>query len=59
MPRELTDNSEMPFGKYAGEKMANIPAQYLLWMYDNNRCTGSVLVYITANLDVLRKEVKL
>ena len=27
----------MPFGKYAGEgrKMENVPASYLLWLWDN------------------------
>lgn len=31
---KLTDESLMPFGKHKGEKMANVPASYLLWLYD-------------------------
>jgi len=31
---KLTDESPMPFGKYKGEKMANVPASYLKWIYD-------------------------
>jgi len=30
----LTDNSPMPFGKWAGKKMIDVPASYLIWMYD-------------------------
>lgn len=33
----LTDNSIMPFGVYKGKKMANVPASYLKWIYDNNK----------------------
>lgn len=62
----LTDNDRMPFGKHKGEKMANVPASYLLWIYDewtlpNPRFSfvnKEVKTYIEDNLDVLRKEVK-
>lgn len=27
----------MPFGVYKGKKMANVPASYLKWIYDNNK----------------------
>lgn len=62
----LTDESPMPFGKHKGEKMANVPASYLLWIYDEwtlpNPRFGfvhkEVKEYIEENLDVLKKEVK-
>ena len=25
----------MPFGKHANERMEDVPAQYLLWLWDN------------------------
>jgi len=53
----LTDESEMPWGKHKGEEMINVPASYLLWLYDNEKCSGSVLDYIKDNLEALRKEV--
>ena len=53
----LTDNSPMPFGKYKNQKMANVPASYLLWLYDNDKCNSYVKEYIEDNLDVLRVEV--
>jgi len=54
----MDDNSMMPFGKYKGEKMANVPASYLIWIYENNKCTGKVAMYIRNNLDVLKEEIK-
>lgn len=54
----LDDDSPMPFGKYKGEKMGNIPAKYLMWLYDNNKCNQTVKDYIEDNLDVLQYEIK-
>lgn len=31
----MNDQSEMPFGKHKGEKLENVPASYLLWLWDN------------------------
>jgi len=31
---KYTDESIMPLGKYKGQKLANVPAQHLLWLYD-------------------------
>lgn len=54
----MTDNSKMPFGKYKGEKMANVPASYLIWIFENNKCTPEVAKYIADNQDVLKAEIK-
>jgi uncharacterized protein (DUF3820 family) len=32
----LTDESKMPFGKYKGDQMINVPANYLLFLYNDN-----------------------
>lgn len=55
----MTDNSLMPYGKYKGQKMANIPPDYLIWLFENNKCTPEVAKYITENLDVLKAEIEL
>ena len=55
----MTDESIMPFGKYNGEKMANVPPDYLLFIYDNGRLFGGVAEYIKENLDVLKAEINL
>lgn len=54
----LNDDSLMPFGKYKGTKMGNVPAEYLMWLYDNNKCDKAVREYIEDNLDVLQYEIK-
>ena len=54
----LTDNSLMPFGKHKGTKMANVPASYLIWIYENNKCSIEVIKYVRENLDVLKEESK-
>jgi uncharacterized protein (DUF3820 family) len=54
----LTDNSPMPFGVHKGEKMANVPAAYLMWLYNENKCNREVQGYIEDNLDVLKEEIK-
>lgn len=60
----LTDTSLMPFGKFEGTAMANIPADYLLFLYKKNQQTRtygnlkSVMDYIDENKEVLEQEVK-
>jgi uncharacterized protein (DUF3820 family) len=54
----MDDNSIMPFGKYKGQKLANIPGDYLLWLYKENKCFGQLKEYIEENKEVLNKEVK-
>ena len=55
---KLTDESLMPFGKYKGEKMANVPAAYLLWLDKQTSLNMYVKEYIKENMEVLQKEVK-
>jgi uncharacterized protein (DUF3820 family) len=54
----MTDNSIMPFGKHQGEKLANVPAKYLLWLYKENKCYGELKKYIEENMEVLKTEVE-
>ena len=49
----------MPFGKYKGEQMQDVPASYLHWLWTNGknrdpRCP--VADYIRRNLSVLQAE---
>ena len=55
---KIMDNSLMPYGKYKGKKMANIPASYLLWMYRNDKLFKALEVYVEENMDALEKEEK-
>ena len=53
----MEDTDLMPYGKFKGDKMENVPAYYLIWLYDNNKCSGEVKDYIIDNMDVLQKEI--
>lgn len=48
----------MPFGKHKGEKMENVPASYLLWLYENDKCNKEVKEYVLDNLDVIKEQIK-
>ena len=53
----MTDESIMSIGKYKGEKMANVPASYLLWLYENGNIYGELKQYIADNLEVIKSEI--
>lgn len=53
----MTDNSIMPIGKYKGEKLANVPASYLIWLYENSNIYGELRQYIADNLEVIKSEI--
>jgi uncharacterized protein (DUF3820 family) len=51
------DNMEapiMPFGIYKGKRASSVPAEYLIWLYDNDKVFGRVLKYIHDHEDELR-----
>jgi len=54
----MNDNDIMPFGKFKGLKMANVPAKYLLYFYNANKCRGALKEYIKYNLEALELEVE-
>jgi len=53
----MTDESIMPYGIHKGKKMADVPASYLLWLYENQKCSGEVKAYIRENLDVIKGQI--
>jgi uncharacterized protein (DUF3820 family) len=59
MDQELDDKSPMPFGKYQGKALANVPAKYLLWLHDQGCSHAGVRKYILSNFDLLKKEAGL
>lgn len=52
----LTDYSPMPFGKHRGKRMIDVPAPYLIWLYESGCDHPQVKQYINDNLDVLNQE---
>lgn len=52
----MDDNSKMPFGKYKGTAIGNIPGSYLLWLHNENFTKGELREYIINNLDIIKQE---
>lgn len=50
----LSDKDLMPFGKYKGYKMEDVPLDYFKWLLFNDKIRkGDVLTYIDHKHDVL------
>lgn len=49
----------MPFGMHKGKALANVPAKYLLYLYNNGVDHSQLKKYIEANMDALQKEAGL
>ena len=56
MPTEFTDQTLMPFGKFKGTSMANVPAPYLLWLFNEGCDHAELKKYIMSNLEILQAE---
>jgi len=57
----MKDTDLMPFGKYEGVEMANVPASYLMHAHENFQANSSnfkVLKYIQDNLDAIKLELE-
>ena len=55
----LQDTDKMPWGKYKGVPMQDVPAQYLHWLWSNGKehdKVCSVADYIRRNLEALKQE---
>ena len=53
----MNDQSKMPYGKYQGEQMEDVPAEYLLWLYENDKCSGEVKAYVRDNIDIIKMQI--
>lgn len=53
----FTDSTIMPYGKYQGKKMSDIPASYLIWLHNNGKCSPLVAAYIKENINALEKKI--
>lgn len=56
---KLEDTSPMPFGKYKGQPMQDVPARYLHWLWTTGKeheHSDPVADYIRRNRDALAKE---
>ena len=56
---KLDDMDKMPWGKYKGTVMQDVPADYLFWLWTNgkeNDRVCEVAGYIRDNLSTLKQE---
>lgn len=54
----LDGESQITFGKYKGTKLRIVPADYLLWIYENGKCPPAVREYIKRNLKTIENKVE-
>lgn len=52
------DEIKLWFGKYSGKRLIDVPADYLIWLYENGRCPQPIKGYVEDNMDALKKELK-
>jgi uncharacterized protein (DUF3820 family) len=59
---KLEDTSPMPFGKFKGKPMQDVPVSYLHWLWHNatnpSYAAQDVVEYIRENMDALKMENK-
>lgn len=53
----MNDLSLMSFGKHKGEKMANVPPEYLKYIYEQGWAKGDLKKYIEDNFNVIESEI--
>ncbi len=46
----------MPFGRYRGKRLIEVPAVYLLWLYECGNIEKPMKTYIHENLQALKTE---
>lgn len=52
----LKEEPIIKYGKYEGKKVSQIPAEYLIWLYENDRCSPMIKDYVKKNLSILKME---
>ena len=53
---KLTDKSIITFGTHQGKALANVPARYLIFIYEQGKLTDNLKAYIVENWAVLKKQ---
>lgn len=51
MDKDYLDDIIMPFGKYAGEYVCDLPLNYLQWLYDKSQISGDLLEAVKQAID--------
>jgi len=54
----MTDESIMPWGMHKGRQLADVPADYLLFIWEKKYARGELFRYIEENLTVLQAQAR-
>lgn len=57
IPQGVTDETRMFYGKYKDRQLKDIPADYWVWMYENNRLSGSLKVYVAERIELFKQQI--
>lgn len=58
MPDKYTYETLMPWGEHKGKALVNVPASYLLFLFDQPWLRGPLKDYIKENFQSLKQEIK-
>ncbi len=55
----LTDNDKMPFGKFEGKKLSDVPDEYFLFCFENGffDSRAALKLYVIDNLAAIKKNI--
>jgi uncharacterized protein (DUF3820 family) len=57
---KLLGTNRMMFGEHEGKMLHDVPASYLIWIYNNLfKLRGDMRTYIEENMEDLKKEAEL
>lgn len=51
-------NSIMPFGKYKGKKLSEVPDNWFVWMYDHKKLSGNLKLYAETTIEILKIQAR-
>jgi uncharacterized protein (DUF3820 family) len=56
---KLTDHSILQYGKkHRGQKLAEVPDSYLVWIYDNAKIPTNLKTYIEESVPLIQAQVR-
>lgn len=53
---KVTDETPFPFGRHKGTKMANVPADYLLYWFEKKSLSKPFVEYVESHYSQLQAE---
>ena len=56
IPNTIDDDTIMWYGAHKGKRMEDVPAAYLLWIYENTNPISQLKEYIEDNMEILERD---